>query len=176
MPAEESFLKDHLDYQYNGERNVLWYICRRERDFKEKNPAEMKPKKRTKSPIQSEMFKVSLQDIVFEGHPLVKLSDAIEWKVFEEKLGETFNEESGRPGLPVRLMVGLHYLKHTYSLSDEAAVAGWVENPYWQYFCGGTFFEHKPPIDPSSMSRFRGRLKKAGLWEFLEEMIRTGLR
>jgi hypothetical protein len=33
-------------------------------------------------------------------------------------------------------MAGLHLLKHTYALSDEDVVKGWVENPYWQHFCG----------------------------------------
>ncbi len=51
-----------------------------------------------------------------------------------------------------------------------------MENPYHQYFCGGTFFEHRFSIDPSSMTRFRDRLKKAGLEEFLGETIRPGLR
>ena len=45
----------------------------------------------------------------------------------------TFRRE-GRPGKPTRLMVGLHYLKHTYNLSDEEVVSQWLENPYWQYF------------------------------------------
>jgi len=58
----------------------------------------------------------------------------------------------------------------------STVVEGWVENPYWQYFCGGPFFEHRFPIDPSSMTRFKDRLKKAGLEELLKEMIRTGLR
>ena len=73
-------------------------------------------------------------------------------------------------------MVGLHYLKYTYGLSDEAVVEGWIENPYWQYFCGGIFFEHELPIDPSSMTRWRERLHGAGLEELLGETIRTGLR
>ncbi len=73
-------------------------------------------------------------------------------------------------------MVGLHYLKYTYGLSDEAMVEGWIENPYWQYFCGGIFFEHALPIDPSSMTRWRERLHGAGLGELLGETIRTGLR
>jgi IS5 family transposase len=136
----------------------------------------MKPKKRRKGPVQSAMFKVFLKEIISEDHPLAKLADMVEWEVFEEKLGPTFSDESGKPGLPVRLMVGLHYLKYTYSLSDEAVVEGWVENPYWQYFCGGIFFEHRFPIDPSSMTRFRDRLKRAGLEELLGETIRTGLR
>jgi len=136
----------------------------------------MKPRKRRKGPVQSSLIKVLLKDIISDAHPLVKLADLVEWEVFEEKLGPTFCEDNGRPGLSIRLMVGLHYLKYTYSLSDEAVVEGWVENPYWQYFCGGIFFEHRFPIDPSSMTRFRDRLKKAGLEELLKETIRTGLR
>src|SRR5262245_24613230 len=33
-------------------------------------------------------------------------------------------------------MAGLAILKHTYDLSDEALCDRWVENPYFQYFCG----------------------------------------
>jgi IS5 family transposase len=40
----------------------------------------------------------------------------------------------------MRLLVGLHYLKHLYDVSDERVVAGFVENPYWQYFCGEECF------------------------------------
>jgi IS5 family transposase len=73
-------------------------------------------------------------------------------------------------------MIGLHYLKHTFDLSDEDTLAQWVENPYWQYFCGGKFFAHRLPIDPSSMSRWRRRLKEAGVEKMLAELIATGLR
>jgi IS5 family transposase len=136
----------------------------------------MKPKKRPNGPIQSEIIKVFLKDIVSDRHPLVLLADMVDWNVFEEKLCPTFCDDNGRPGLPVRLMVGLHYLKYTYGLSDEAVVEEWIENPYWQYFCGGIFFEHGFPIDPSSMTRWRERLHNAGLEELLGETIRTGLR
>lgn len=50
--------------------------------------------------------------------------------------------EEGRPGIAIRLMVGLHYLKHAFNESDESVVALWVENPYWQYFCGEEYFRH----------------------------------
>ena len=42
----------------------------------------------------------------------------------------------GQPPLPTRLMAGLAILKHTFNLSDEELVARWVENPYFQHFCG----------------------------------------
>ena len=41
--------------------------------------------------------------------------------------------------MPTRLMAGLAILKHTFDLSDEELCARWVENPYFQYFCGEEF-------------------------------------
>jgi hypothetical protein len=72
-------------------------------------------------------------------------------------------------------MAGLHYLKHAFGLSDEAVVKGWVENPYWQYFCGEEYFQHRLPIDPSQMTRFRSRLGPSGCETLLELTITAGL-
>jgi IS5 family transposase len=73
-------------------------------------------------------------------------------------------------------MVSLQYLKYTYNLSDDEVVAGCVENPYWQYLSGMQFFEHQPPINPSSMSRWRKRIGEAGAEERLKETIAAGLK
>ena len=72
--------------------------------------------------------------------------------------------------------MSLHYLKYTHDLSDEAVLRGWVENPYWQYLSGMEFFCHEPPIDPSSMSRWRSRVGEAGGEELLRQTIEAGLR
>jgi len=72
-------------------------------------------------------------------------------------------------------MVGLHYLKVIYGESDEALVEKWVENPYWQYFCGEKEFQHEFPIDPSSMTRWRKRIKSKGMEELLAETITTAI-
>ena len=34
----------------------------------------------------------------------------------------------------------------------------WVENPYFQYFCGEVVFRHEAPFDRSSLTRWRQRL------------------
>ncbi len=60
-------------------------------------------------------------------------------------------------------MAGLLYLQHTFALSDEEVVWRWVENPYWQLFCGETWFQHQPPIDPSSLTRWRQRIGAQGM-------------
>ena len=71
-------------------------------------------------------------------------------------------------------MAGLLYLQHAYRLSDEAVVARWVENPYYQHLTGEVFFQHKLPIDPSSLTRWRGRLGEEGVEWLLTQTIRAG--
>jgi IS5 family transposase len=56
-------------------------------------------------------------------------------------------------------------------LSDEQAGKRWRENPYWQYFSGGEYFEHKFPFDPSSMSRWRKRISVEGMMAMLQETL-----
>jgi len=77
---------------------------------------------------------------------------------------------------PIRLMVGLHYLKHAFDLIDESVVAGFVENPYWQYFCGYEYFQHEFSIDPSSLTRWRKRVGDSGIERLLEELLETAKR
>jgi transposase, IS5 family len=134
----------------------------------------MKPKPTVRN-AQREMFRVELANIVDMSHPLVKLGEKINWTVFEERLGGTYDQAVGAPGNNTRLMVALHHLKYQYDLSDEVVVAHWVENPYWQHFSGGQYFEHELPIDPSSMTRWRKRLGEAGAEVMLKETIATGV-
>ena len=73
-------------------------------------------------------------------------------------------------------MVGLHYLRYMFNLSDESIIWAYLENPYYQYFCGAKVFEHAFPIDRSSMSHFRERLKKKKLYKLLQETIKSGFK
>jgi IS5 family transposase len=136
----------------------------------------MKPKKSAHKKRQKDLFRVELSKIIDSGHSLVKLSDVVDWDRLEELFGTTYCPDNGRPAVSTRLMVALHYLKYTHNLSDEDVVEGWVENPYWQYFSGMKWFEHKMPIHPSSMCRWRKRIGDAGAEELLSETVKSGLR
>ena len=125
--------------------------------------------------LQAELFKTFLNKIIDTTHPLCILGSQIKWPEFDKTFGPLYSEGKGRPAIPTRLMVGLHYLKHTYNLSDEEVVSRWLENPYWQYFCGNDYFEHDFPIDASSMTRWRKRVSAAGMEKLLEETITAGL-
>ena len=108
-------------------------------------------------------------------HPLIKLANQIDWEAFDRRFGEHYCEDNGAPAKPTRLMVGLHYLKHTYNESDESVVARWVENPYWQYFCGYTHLQHECPIHPTSMTKWRQRIGPEKLAELLTQTIKVAV-
>lgn len=110
------------------------------------------------------------------GAPLARLARQIDWRSFDEHFGTYYSEGTGRPATSTRLMAGLHHLKYTHDLSDEAVLGGWVENPYWQHLSGMELFCHEPPIDPSSMSRWRSRVGEAGGGELSRRTIEAGLR
>ena len=90
----------------------------------------MKPRSSSNTDPQGDLFKVELEAFINLDYPLAKLAGQIDWPFFERALGEHFCEHNGAPAKPVRLMVGLHYIKHAYNLSDEQTVLRWVENPY----------------------------------------------
>jgi transposase, IS5 family len=127
-------------------------------------------------PTPDDASKVRLALIVSHEHPLYRLAEAIDWTCFESELGPLYAEATGRPGLPTRLMVGLHYLKYLFDESDESVVEKWVENPYWQFFCGRTFFEHELPCHPTSLVKWRHRLGAAGVEKLLTETLSTAKR
>ena len=105
-----------------------------------------------------ELFQAHFDQLLNPDHPLVTLANQIDWEAFDRQFGEYYCEDNGAPAKSTRLMVGLHYLKHTYNESDESVVARWVENPYWQYFCGYTHMQHEGPIHPTSMTKWRQRI------------------
>ena len=108
------------------------------------------------------------------NHELFRLAERIPWDDLTKEFGRLYVPDLGRPGIPIRLMAGLHLLKHTYGLSDEDVVKGWVENPYWQHFCGEVMFQHHFPIHPSQMTRWRRRIGEKGVEKLLEATITAG--
>ena len=123
----------------------------------------------------SDLFRQELSNLIDLRHPLVQLSQKIDWQSCETRFVGLYAAGVGRPAHPIRLMVGLQLLKHTCNVSDEEVVASWVENPYWQYFCGEQYFRHDLPIDPSLMTGFRKRIGQAGCEFILGLTLSAGL-
>ena len=131
-------------------------------------------KHRPRPEEQDDLLRPRLIDLIDPRHELVKLAALIDWEVFEREWAGFFPSGKGRPATEPRLVAGLLYLQHAYRLSDEAMVARWVENPYYQHFTGETFFQHRPPIDPSSLTRWRGRIGEEGVEWLLTQTIQAG--
>ena len=129
----------------------------------------MKPKPQLRDSF--ELFQAHFDQLLNPQHELVRLAKKIDWNRLEAAYAECYTEDMGAPAKATRLMVGLQYLKYTFNESDESLVARWVENPYWQYFCGFTHMQHEVPIDPSSMSRWRKRVGVDRLELMLQETI-----
>ena len=122
------------------------------------------------------LFQAHFDQLLNPAHPLIKLAKRIDWSAFDDAFGELYCEDNGAPAKATRLMVGLHYLKHTFNESDESVVARWVENPYWQCFCGYTHLQHKLPIHPTSMTKWRNRIGTEKLVELLKQTVAVAVQ
>jgi transposase, IS5 family len=119
---------------------------------------------------QLQMFKTVLTSFIRPDHKLCLLAKEIDWdsleKAFEPLYGNT-----GRPSIPIRTIVGLLLLKQMYNLGDETVVERYLENPYWQHFCGEVYFQYKLPFDPSDFVHFRKRIGEEGMKRIFKQSI-----
>jgi IS5 family transposase len=120
--------------------------------------------------LQQNLFQTRLTDLINLSHPLVKLADELDWLKMECEFQNLYSEQ-GRPSIPIRKIAGLLMLKAMFKESDETVVARWIENAYWQYFTGESFFQTKQPFDPSEFVHFRKRLKEIGLEYLLSQTV-----
>jgi IS5 family transposase len=103
-------------------------------------------------------------------HPLLVLAQKIPWASFERDFAQ-FYALTGRPAKPVRLMVGLLLLKQLENLSDDRVVEAWVQNPYFQAFCGMDHFQWNPPCASSDLAHFRNRIGEAGMEKIFQASV-----
>ena len=129
----------------------------------------MRPKQPPKAD-HDDLFRARLDSIINMRHELVLLADRIDWDWIDAQLADRF-AEAGRPAEPVRFMVGMFLLKHTYSLSDEQLWERWVHDPYFQYLTGEEFFQHELRHERSGMSHWRKRIG-----DQLEILLQESLR
>ena len=111
------------------------------------------------------------------NHKLVILSEKIDWERLTDAL-EPFFSKYGRKSKTIRLMVGLHILKHLYNLSDETTAQQLEENLYFRFFCGVTEdlepWESRKILDASTMTNFRKRIGVEGM-RLIEDVINSQL-
>ena len=102
--------------------------------------------------------------------PLLLLAKKIPWATFEKEFAPLY-ADFGRPAKPIRLMVGLLLLKQLENLSDERVVEAWVQNPYYQAFCGMEHFQWQFPCDPTELVHFRKRIGESGVEKIFQASV-----
>jgi IS5 family transposase len=90
----------------------------------------------TRDDRQKDLLRPALEAIIDLGHPLVRLAREIDWGFLDRRFASVCTPGPGQRGLPTRLVAGLFILKHMHNRSDAALCARWLENPYYQFFCG----------------------------------------
>jgi IS5 family transposase len=125
-----------------------------------------------KLPVQPqlEMFKTVLTSFIHPKHELCLLANKIDWKSLEAEFAPLYGKV-GRPSIPIRTIVGLLLLKQMYNLGDETVVERYLENPYWQHFCGEVYFQYNLPFDPSDFVHFRHRIGPKGMEKIFKASI-----
>ena len=116
------------------------------------------------------------QGILDPEHKLFKLAEVINWESIHDAL-VPFYSRLGRGALPMRLMVGLHLLKHMEDMSDAQCADRVRGDLYWMYFCGVDADSLKGKyahLNSSSMTKFRNRVGDRG-WSAIEDVIRKYL-
>ena len=93
-----------------------------------------------------------------EGNRWLRLAEALPWERLDEEYGKHFAAGQGRPAKDSRLVCGLLAVKQLKNLSDEDAVAEFMESPYIQAFCGQEYFAVEDVTNPGILSERRKRL------------------
>jgi Transposase domain (DUF772) len=101
----------------------------------------------------------------------VALAGQIDWDFLHMRFSSVCTPGPGQQPLPSGLVAGLFILKHMHNLSDEVLCAQWIENPYYQFFCGEETFQHAAPFDRSSLTRWRQRLGEEQLVALIQESL-----
>ncbi|BCH12569.1 hypothetical protein MesoLj131c_68270 (plasmid) [Mesorhizobium sp. 131-3-5] len=125
---------------------------------------------------EQDLFRSRLDQIINMKHELVRLAQAIDWPMLEERFGAVYSDGPGMPPLPTRLMAGLAILKHTFNLSDEVLCEPGWRTPYFQYRTGEVFFCHALPFDRSSMTRWRSRMGEERIMALLQESLSLAVK
>ncbi|MBM7488187.1 hypothetical protein ACVWWI_006262 [Bradyrhizobium sp. USDA 3686] len=60
--------------------------------------------------------------------------------------------------------------------TDEVLCERWVENSYYQYFCGEELFQHRLVFDRSSLTRWRNRMAEERLAPLIQESLSVATR
>lgn len=105
-------------------------------------------------------------------HFVRKALAVIPWDDFRETLAPYYSPDQGRPSEPPVLMLKFEYLRYHYRLSDGEVINRAKTDLAFRYFLQVDVNDRL--IDPSTLSRFRGRLGSDGFHKVFDQVVGCG--
>ncbi len=97
-------------------------------------------------------------------HKICKLANLINWPELEQELTSVSKVcEKGRNKKDLRLMSGLVMLQAMGNYSDLGTSENFLENHYWQHFCGFEYLVNESAVSETSIRRFRQEIGEEGM-------------
>ena len=107
-------------------------------------------------------------------HALDDLESLFDWGSFEKPLSRLYPSHTGRPSHPLLMLFRILILQHLHGVTSDVQMEKMLARDLlFRKFCGLAADSHPPSHD--TISRFRRRLTKAGLWEDLLETVNAQL-
>ena len=133
----------------------------------------MRPKERRETG-QSDLFRARLDQIVDPSHPLVRLAACDRLALPRGALRGGLRRRSRPAALADPADGGAWPSSSTCTTSPTRCLCErWIENPYFQLFCGEEFFQHQLPFDRSSLTRWRQRMGEDKLVALFRRAFRS---
>ena len=152
-------------------------------------------------PATDDYFRSRIDHMIDLRHPLAMLASRMPWQEIEARVAQVFSRKgraavampdldlfgeqvqrpavasnAGRPGVTLRIMIALLYLKHAFNESGEGVVARWADTPRWQFFLGCAYYEDRQPCNATTLVKFRQLLGEEGMEELLAQTINMALQ
>src|SRR6516162_8542835 len=118
--------------------------------------------------VENPYFQYFCGEVAFRHELPFDRSSLTRWR---QRLGEEQIVALLQESLSVAHRTGAIDTKDLERVAIDTTVHRWVENPYFQYFCGEVVFRHELPFDRSSLTRWRQRLGEEQIVALLQESL-----
>ena len=109
-----------------------------------------------------------------KDHKICKLANLINWPGLEQELSAISKVcAKGRNKKDLRLMSGLVMLQAMGNYSDLGTSENFLENHYWQHFCGFEYLVNESAVSETSIRRFRQEIGEAGMNIIMKHLVQV---
>ena len=106
----------------------------------------------------SSAHNAKLGDFLDNENPIYQLANKINWHEIGQELGTYYQYRNH--DYEIRPLLAMYMLSVQHNYHHSITLSLWLENPYWQFFCGMTSFTTVLPFDISVLESFEEYVNK----------------